>query len=811
MHRRSLVLLLAFTLIFPALTVIPAAGQADPASRALAHAANVLNAPQDTLEVVEETTASFPISGRVLSEYKFMTEDGQTLVVSLDADSGEIVDAEDVARDEQQRRIDDAGVSSPTLFSSLNSQAADRIPVAIWVAVDGLGTQGRGASPDYDAVADSIRAAQAPVADAARGIGAEISLADLVPVIFAELTAGQIKGLANHPKVLAIDPITQDLQRHTDDSATSDRFTFIWNKANGAGAKVAVHEDDGVTDQNTFLNAPVYWCTAVNTGPGGTNCNVGKNIDQHATNVAGVIASTHEFRRGGAWGITEGSLLSANFQSFSAPLKIVNSASWAIAEGADTINMSWGGCSNGDQDFYSRWVDYLVKTFGVSIVVSSGNRQCPTGWDIDFVSIPSLGWNTISVGSYFDSDTGLRSDDVLSSFSGFRNPVDPNTGRTYEKPDVVGMGGQVDSFGCYGVETTDMYGGVEDSTCGTSFSAPDVSALTALVVGKDTDLRRKAEAIKAVIMAGATHNIVGGSGYRQCGASPIPNDCQDGAGGIDAYQTIESVVIPGNWRYEENVTPASFNAAGFKVYPVTIEANQSIRVALAWDSTAVCTNVGSSGQDCSSDTLNADLDLMLVNPAGKVVASSMTLQNSAEVLDYLTPVGGTYKIRIRSTRFDAGTNTNFGLAWNLDTMLNRNALTGVMPIELNSTLKFQGTTKGRSHWDSYSGDASCDFVYDWMTGLEKVYRVKTTQTGTITASLTNLRPYGDVGGDADVIIVKKGGPANLLNTKVAACGDWLDKKAVATDQPPGIYIIIVDGSFDSVAKFNLTVNFTPTP
>jgi subtilisin family serine protease len=78
--------------------------------------------------------------------------------------------------------------------------------------------------------------------------------------------------------------------------------------------------------------------------------------------VAGVIASTHNWRRGGAFGISQ--ILSANFQSFGSATNIVNSASWAINNGADTINMSWGGCSLGDQTFFSHWVDYLVKAFG---------------------------------------------------------------------------------------------------------------------------------------------------------------------------------------------------------------------------------------------------------------------------------------------------------------------------------------------------------------------------------------------------------------------------------------------------------------
>ncbi len=188
---------------------------------------------------------------------------------------------------------------------------------------------------------------------------------------------------------------------------------------------IAVHEDDGVF-LNQFLHSGPRPVTYWNPGT--------PNVGSHATNVAGVIASTHNWRRGGAFGISE--ILSANFQSFANAQNIVNSAGWAIRSGADAINMSWGGGSGGGQTFFTAWVDHLVKNFGVPIVISSGN-------DTNFVLSPSLGWNTISVGSYFDNNTGGQSDDAISVFSSYRNPLDPVSGVRYEKPDLMAMGGQV--------------------------------------------------------------------------------------------------------------------------------------------------------------------------------------------------------------------------------------------------------------------------------------------------------------------------------------------------------------------------------
>jgi hypothetical protein len=805
---------LTITLLLALGLVVPAAAQpSDLATRAREYVAGNQGIPVDQLEVATTTRTRLPLTGANLIDFKVMARDGRSFGVSFDVMTEQVVDSAAAAQQEQQARVAKYGVLEPALYEQLQNSPGSRIPVGVWVRMEDPGTLARGANPNFNALATRVRAAQAPAANAARGLGAAIAQADLVPVFFAELNAGQINALSHRPDVMAIELIPTNLARHNDDSSTSNRYPFIWSSARGAGAVVAVHEDDGVDNVNTFLVDPVYWCTGVGTGPGGAACTVGRNIGSHATNVAGVIASTHQWRRGGAWGIAAGSLLSANFQSFSGSgtptsatsQKIVNSATWALNSGADTINMSWGSiCSNGNQNFFSRWVDYLVKATGDNIVASAGNSTCPSGTP-QYVGAPSLGWNAISVGAYWDTDTGLRSDDVLSSFSSFVNPTDPNSGRTYEKPDVAGMGGQSDATGCHGTETTAVGGGVGDTTCGTSFAAPDVSALTALIVGKNpTGLRNNAEVVKAIVMAGATHNIVDGANYTSCSTSPIAGDCRDGAGALDAYQTIQNIVTPGNWRFPGFITPSSFDAAGNIDYPVSIGSGKNIRVAIAWDSTAVCSNLGTSSQGCSSDVLNADLDLQLVNPAGTVVASSSSFQNSAEVIDYKTTTSGTWTVRIRNFRFDAGTNTYLGVAWNLNTVDSRNPLTGATSFALNTTKTNQTTDKGRSFWDTYSG-AGCDAFLSAETGLEKVYTVNTSSTGAIQASLSTIVGFSGVNSDIDVIILKKSGAANSQNTKVVACGDT---SATASGQPAGTYYVVVDGFAGSVAKFNIAVNFT---
>lgn len=774
------------------------AGDLENAARQYVAGQNGIPAASLSLATVED--GALPLTGAKFALFKFHTADGATFGATIDKASGLPVEHEELVAAEAQARLGKYGPIEPSLHARMSADPSARIPVAVWTRLEDVAKLGRGhdgKAPDFAAVQSRVDDAVTPAAAHARGLGAIVKRADLAPFFLADLNAGQIRALSKRDDVIAIEQVPKDLRRLNDDSATSDRFTFIWSSANGAGAKVAVHEDDGVF-LNQYLHSATRPVTYWNPGT--------PNVQSHATAVAGVIAATHPWRRGGAWGVSE--ILSANFQSFGNAQNMVNSAAWAIRLGADTINMSWGGASGGGQSFWTRWVDYLVKNFGVNVVVSSGNDYPPT-----YVMSPSLGWNTISVGAYFDNDTGLQSDDAISTFSDYRNPVDPVSGFTYEKPDMVAMGGQYNpsTGACWGSNSTDLSNGVNYSGCGTSFSAPDVSAVTALVVAEEPLLRGKAEAVKAIVMAGATHNIVDGTGHRDCATSPISGDCRDGAGAINAYQAVKNVATAStdNWRWMY-LTPASFPSSYIE-YPVYIAKSKSVRFALAWDSTAVCASLGTAAQTCTSDVLNADLDLYLIDPSGVLVAGAASVAGSTEVVDYKTTVAGTYKIRIQRYRFDAGTDTYAGLAWNLSTADTLTPATGLTALTLGTPKTGQTTDKGRSYWDNYAmapgvpDPTGCVAFMGAESGLEKLYKVTTSSTGKITATLSaisSVLPYGP--NDVDVAILRKTGSAELQNKQMLSCGNVA---ASASMQPPGTYYIVVDGFAGSVANYTLTATF----
>ena len=210
--------------------------------------------------------------------------------------------------------------------------------------------------------------------------------------------------------------------------------------------------------------------------------------------------------------------------------------------------------------------------------------------------------------------------------------------------------------------------------------------------------------------------------------------------------------------------------------------------------------------------LNADLDLQVLDPSNTVVAASSSFQNSSEVVDFTPSVTGTYTLRVHSFRFDSGTSTFYGLAWNPDAAKQTGPLTGAIALALNSTKTNQTTNRGHSFWESYSaGNNNCNTLLNPETGLEKVYTFTTTHTGTISASLSSIVAFAGVPSNIDIALVKNAGAGNTLNQRVITCGDT---SLSAANQPAGKYLLIVDGrqpagKVASVVKtFSVTLNVT---
>lgn len=179
-------------------------------------------------------------------------------------------------------------------------------------------------------------------------------------------------------------------------------------------------------------------------------------------------------------------------------------------------------------------------------------------------------------------------------------------------------------------------------------AVPQVAGLAALLVDRNSSLINFPEALRAIIMASATHNIEGpsiivkGQGDLKDGAGAINADLADTV----AYwrgNSVDPCYTPCWWR--NFIGNTSFPVGTDKEYLFDADQGDLIRVAIAWYSHA-----DTLGNDYS-DWLDTNLDLRIKDPDGDYVsgASSVSLDNNYEMVQFLAPKDGWHRIVVHKS------------------------------------------------------------------------------------------------------------------------------------------------------------------
>jgi hypothetical protein len=733
-----------------------------------------LNAKQfiDGAEVLNRSQVYLKYLDLKVNVYKLMDPSTGRIYEKAFDEEGREIDLTQLWEEESKIEKSIYGKLDKNLYEILKSASPDElINVTIWLVgpdLSDLQPRPENITKEekrrwVDEVKERHVAITVPFAEMIRAKGFDASAGVLAPFVSAKLTPSEIKEIEKNPRVVKIYGPTED-QRFIDYGTTTERATFVWlRNIDGNGVKVCVHEDDGVSDANPYLDNSthpvVYW------KPGSPN------VGSHATAVAGVIASTHSLVRGAAYYVD--SILSANFQVFGYLATYDSAALWAIQNGADVINMSWGGCAlSGEMNDRCRWVDYLVKTYWVNIVVAAGNT--PNCGGDTHVSNPANAFNVIAVGSINDFDNGDWSDDVMSSFSQWENPVSAHNDR--EKPEVVALGEDVNM-----TSTSSPWVGYVNS--GTSFAAPAVTGQVALLLDRNSSLFYWPEAVKAIIMASAFHNIEGDE-IPNPGNNWTATDDRDGAGAV--VMAIADSVAANGWFHTQYIEPSSFDPSGYIELTGVIPAvaGDTWRVVLCWDATA------SGPPDYTSDTLNADLDLSIYSPGGSYVTGSSSWDNSYEICQFVASQTGNYTIRVYRYRFDPNTYTYMAVAW--ARKMDVSPCSQAQEVADGDTLVNEATYYGSMFWDSYN-------ITGWdESGRELVYKVNVPYDGMDLSATIFNNPY-----DVDVFILN-----SCNNSSAVAYGNYT---AVYSNAPAGTYYIVVDGYYGAVSTFNLAIAVSGQP
>lgn len=586
-------------------------------------------APLRELTVVNSVTSNYRLQGKTVFDYKVMNNrTGAIYSITLDG-SGREVNSAQLQASEQAAHVAKYGRLEPALAERLASASTTQpVEVIIWLKEPSYNGPKRPAPKDNrrtpSEVAASFKQVDAqraaavervvtPVANRLRTRGYNVKTDQYAPALYASLKPNAIREIAKASEVdkVYLAPINKpdlDIARQTIGVPLVNQTFGI----TGAGIRVAQIEVGGrIATNNPNLSGVTQDSTDVCSSASG-----------HSTGVAGIIRSTHSTVRG----IAPGALLWAGGSCSGNSTQLQNRSTAAVNWGARVLNLSWGSDTDLVPGVDDRFYDSMVINQWRTVVKSAGNRGaagCNAGTDGDVTS-PGLGYNVITVGNFDDRNTFVWNDDVMAPCSSWRNPKSTRGDR--QKPEVAAPGTNINS-------TTISSPWTGDIGSGTSYAAPMVTGTVALLLQANSGLTDWPEAIKAILMTSALHNVEGSTRLSE----------YDGAGGIDASWAyyLAKRTSGSNWGAQDYTCSS---ATDLDVTSMSLSSGKQFRATITWDNDPSYSNYSSQP--------SADLDLQVIGPSGTVVAGSASYDNTYEIVDFTPSVSGTYKLRVKKYRCD---------------------------------------------------------------------------------------------------------------------------------------------------------------
>lgn len=495
---------------------------------------------------------------------------------------------------------------------------ADRLALRADAAVDTVylvrGPGDQRARGDLEGIARAMAAAQEGLVAALEASGQRVKYrARYAPLVVASGAGAAVRAMGARGDVERIYVERTHRPRLSVTKVVTQATTVHGRGINGTGVRVGIVEAGRVGSHPNLPAARRVLCRPT----------AATAASLHKTEAAGAIQSNNATNTGQAPQVTLVDGIGANLTD----AEMMAATDCVIGQGAVAVSMSFGSDTDGAFDAMARYVDATAHNTGRTLVVAvSNNCRLRMG-------SPEIAFNDLSVGSFSDRNTVAGGDDVHScsvpeAHSAFLDPPSPNNDR--EQPDVVAPG--------HLVRTTVPGGGFADAI-GTSFAAPHVAGLAGLLHDRSTTFLTQGERLRAIVMASARKNVEGASRLSE----------RDGAGAIQDA-AADRVLLNAQSFFVE--TPGG--TAGFPVSRTfAASAGQRVRVALVWS------HKHPAGATLTQPT--TDLDLVVQQPGGAVVATSSSFDNTFEIVEFTAPVAGTYTARVDNFRASAGAES-IGLA-----------------------------------------------------------------------------------------------------------------------------------------------------
>lgn len=631
-----------------------------PAQIALEHVAAQEGTALAELLVAEEHSHSYTLTGRNLWAVTVLSHrTGYFYDLLVDPADGSIVDRATIDRSEREAHQARYGKLEPALQALLEEKGPDdEVKVMIWLTPIDLESvlarlaarhpgmrhdSERPMDVDDPALAEAIASdyqellTQAHLAKV-QGVvtslqarGYEVTTYHSIPAVVATLPRRVIEQVARRGDVSRIYLTGKPIRPALDSAVPTDRVPAVWGRGiEGSGIQLAIVEDGKVENHQ--------WVNVIATRQ------IPLGITDHATYVAGIAAGSHPTYKGVA---PDAEIISA--PTYGNTDDVVAAIDWADEQGADIINSSYT-VSSDDDDMHEldRVYDYLVRYTMVSMPCGAGNMEVG-----NHTGTPGKAYNVITVGAFEDQNDSGWSNDVMWANSAYQNPkTDDGHYGDREKPEVVAVGHDITVLGANGQWWL---------TEGTSVSTPQVSGLAALLMERHNSLRFWPEAVKAIVMASALHNIEGPSIMRVDGY-----DDKDGAGGIVGDPADQIAITRGEYGstcfspcwWGQSISNSSFPVGTYRYYQFYAPADARTRVAIAWDS--------APATDYATDPLKTNLNLLIVDPDGQYLDAvggySASWDNNYEIVEFMSRKAGTYKIGVYKASASEASN-NLGIAW----------------------------------------------------------------------------------------------------------------------------------------------------
>lgn len=584
--------------------------------------------PLGSLTVLNSVKVDYSLQGKTVFEFKVSDkESGAVYGISLDS-SGQSVNSAQLQANKQATDAAQNGKLAPGLAKKLADTSSEQpIKVILWLkepagaetqrpAPTPLGSESSASEAQVNAFfaqVDAQRsAAVKPIVDSVatklKKLGSDVKTEKYSPVVYGTLTPSAIRQAAALPEVdqVYLDTINVpelEVARSTINANIVNNLGFT-----GTGIRVAQIEVGGrIATSNPYLSGTFQDTTSVCSSP-----------SSHSTGVAGIIRSTHSMVRGIAPGVT----LWAGGSCSGSSSELTNRSTAAADWGARALNLSWGSDTSLIPDANDRFYDDMVINRFRTVVKSAGNLASGCAGNGNVTS-PGLGYNVITVGNFDDKNTIGWSGDTMNSCSSWRDPISTNGDR--EKPEVSAPGTNINST----TNTSPWIGGIGS---GTSYAAPMVTGVAALLIQRNSSLAFWPEAIKAILMTTAVHNIEGSARLSEF----------DGAGGIVADRADDVARgVSGTWGAQSYSCSV---ATPLNVATMSLTGGVRTRATIVWDSNPAYASYASRP--------SADLDVQVINSGGTVVASSSSFDNTYELVDFTPSTTGSYSLRVNKYRCD---------------------------------------------------------------------------------------------------------------------------------------------------------------